>query len=362
MNSIILIAKVTHSCNLRCRYCFYTKSLNDHFPTTLSKEDLRTILRKTSEYWDKVSLVFHGGEPLLLPLEYFQAIIDFQRQLYEEHGTEFRNSIQTNGTVYTNELCTFLKNADIHIGISLDGTRETHDKNRPFKDSDKHSFDLIIENTYKFKQSGLNPSALVVATKQVVKDARSIYDFYKTHKLDFKINELFSDRTEPDIIPTPTELASFYEKLFDLWFYDTTEPILRIRPFTSMLASFWSTKVGDCTYRSNCSKFMVLETDGSIFSCARFSYNTEFRLGNILYESWPKILSSPVIDRLERRRDNLPVSCRKCEWLEQCWGGCAACALKDKGNLFDKTHWCASRKHIFDHIKNRLIYAMKGAV
>ena len=253
-DTITLIIKLTRRCNLGCEYCYYIKAQRDNYNSDLSEFSLRDILHKVARRWKRISIVLHGGEPLLRPLSFFQNLLLYQEQLKQDCGTVFRNSIQTNGTVYTDSYATFMAHNHIGLGISLDGTKEIHDQARPFKSNNKGSFENISENIYRFRSRGIKPSAILVASKQVVQQPEAIYTQFKKASLDFKINELVPETAPEDFIPSSEELGFFYSKLFDIWFHDKTEPILRIRPLTSIVGSFWGNTINDCTFRSNCNR------------------------------------------------------------------------------------------------------------
>ncbi len=351
--SATLIVKITHACNLRCEYCFYRRQLRDTAPAQLEPNDLRLILAKSAERWKSISLVIHGGEPLVMPPSYFRSLLEYEREMTELHGTVFRNSLQTNGTLLGPDHLDLIRRAGIHVGISVDGPRHLHDANRPEARRCGSHAD-VLGNLRLLRDAGIDPSALLVATRRIVDDPRGVYSFFKSQRLDFKINELYPKTTSEEIVPTNRALASFFTRLFDLWFDDLDVLALHIRPFTSIIAAFWGAIIGDCTYQSDCSHFLIIETDGSVFPCARFQDDFGFCLGNILKHPWEQILHSPVLAHLESRRARLPAECKQCQWLTLCWGGCAACALHAQDTLFGKTRWCDARRVLFGHIWKRI--------
>jgi len=55
------------------------------------------------------------------------------------------HSIITNGTLIDKKLDEIKKN-DFRLQISIDGDKETHDRNRVYKGTENGTFDKIIEN------------------------------------------------------------------------------------------------------------------------------------------------------------------------------------------------------------------------
>jgi uncharacterized protein len=359
-NSITLILKITHNCNLQCKYCYYQRLQNSELPTILGTSSIASILEAAAYQWKKIRVIFHGGEPLLMKMSYFKEIIDIQRIIAQKFSTEFENSIQTNGTIYSKKISNFLQQNGVSVGISLDGFENTHNANRKFAITNQDSFERVVQNLDSFRADGLRISAIVVATRNVIRSPDNIYHFFKSRNISFKINELVATHQQPYILPSQEEMASFLCRIFDLWFNDRVLPIIRIKPLSSILASFWTGKITDCTYQSNCTKYLSVETDGSIYVCGRFNHLSEFKLGNALVNAWPKMLSTPLTKDFHNRCCHLPKECQNCVWLTRCWGGCTANAFMKEKSLFAKTPWCYSRRLVFSHILDVLTTTFGG--
>ncbi len=139
----------TYSCNFACTYCF-----EESTRSTAQKLDIKTSDLLIAWLKNKVeklgvrslNLNFYGGEPLLNQpvLEYISEIMKIW---CEERGTDFKIMLQTNGALLTPELVDkYVKLGLSRIQVSLDGTREVHDKQRPMRGSGQGTFDLVIKN------------------------------------------------------------------------------------------------------------------------------------------------------------------------------------------------------------------------
>ncbi len=67
----------------------------------MSIEVLEQIIRQFLQYGNtdhSVRFLWHGGEPLLAGLSFFQNIV-FLQEKYNIHGYTIQNSLQTNGTL-----------------------------------------------------------------------------------------------------------------------------------------------------------------------------------------------------------------------------------------------------------------------
>jgi uncharacterized protein len=154
VNAITL--QVTQQCNLRCSYCVYSGNYN-----TRSHQNLKMdidIAKRSIDFLiahsidsPLLSIGFYGGEPLL-EFELIKECMIYASSC--SRGKEISYNITTNGTLLTKEIIDFFIQYDVNITVSLDGDKDSHDKNRIFSKSGKGSFDVIkrnliyIKNTY----------------------------------------------------------------------------------------------------------------------------------------------------------------------------------------------------------------------
>lgn len=81
MAQINTLIKPTHECNLRCRYCFAEKYGYDKLILDLKK--LKKYIDVLANKYDYINLVWHGGEPLMVPLDYYEEIYDYCKKLIQ---------------------------------------------------------------------------------------------------------------------------------------------------------------------------------------------------------------------------------------------------------------------------------------
>ena len=130
-----LMAKPTGAtCNLDCEYCFFL-SKEMLYPGSRFRmaQDLQeTYIRQLLEAHARapeVVVAWQGGEPTMMGLDFFRRSIELQRT-YARPGQRILNTMQTNGTLLTDEWGEFLKENDFLVGISIDGPPEMHDAYR----------------------------------------------------------------------------------------------------------------------------------------------------------------------------------------------------------------------------------------
>ena len=77
----VMLKPVGATCNLRCDYCYYLekKHLAERAsPTTLSDELLERFVQQyiEAQTLPQVLFTWHGGEPLLRPLEFYRRAME----------------------------------------------------------------------------------------------------------------------------------------------------------------------------------------------------------------------------------------------------------------------------------------------
>ena len=80
----IMVKPVSGACNMRCRYCFYADIMQHretpYYPK-MTLETLETLVRRAIHFADgPVSFAFQGGEPTLAGLDFYRALLEFERK------------------------------------------------------------------------------------------------------------------------------------------------------------------------------------------------------------------------------------------------------------------------------------------
>lgn len=120
---------LTHSCNLNCVYCYqeHDHHLKMNFET--AKVCIDWIFDNVPDDMCGIEIGFIGGEPLL-EFELIRRIVEYTETRADTDDYIFYAT--TNGTILTKEMKEwfFLHKNTCVLGLSLDGTPETHNHNR----------------------------------------------------------------------------------------------------------------------------------------------------------------------------------------------------------------------------------------
>jgi uncharacterized protein len=137
---------VAQKCNLGCIYCYASQggfggpAKNMSLSTAKQAIDLMVRSKKAGS---RVNLAFLGGEPLA-NRDVIRATTRYASSICKNLGLDIRFSITTNGTLLTESDAEFFEDFGFAVTISLDGLREDHDRQRPFRNG-SGSFDRIIQ-------------------------------------------------------------------------------------------------------------------------------------------------------------------------------------------------------------------------
>ena len=141
----VLMKPSSGMCNMKCDYCFYCDETQKRIQESygfMSEQTLKNVIRKTMLRAEgAVSYAFQGGEPTLRGIDFFEKVVEFEKQ-YNKHGIRVNNALQTNGYLINEAWCEFFQKNHFLIGLSVDGTKEIHDSYRHTKDG-KPTFDRI---------------------------------------------------------------------------------------------------------------------------------------------------------------------------------------------------------------------------
>lgn len=170
-----LAVYLSNRCNLDCRYCYV--AVNQGAPAVHTFEHIREgvdffFARVPAK--DK-KITFLGGEPFLnFPL--LQRAVDYVRA---KGGVGIVLQTFTNGANISQDKLDWLEERHVFVTVSLDGMKETNDRNRVFHgDPARSVFDAVMARLEGIDKSRLGVS-LVFDSRSVGELLRNVDFFYK---------------------------------------------------------------------------------------------------------------------------------------------------------------------------------------
>ncbi len=365
--AVHILAKPTGAiCNLGCSYCFFLdKELlyeGDRF--RMSDEMLERYIKSLIDAHDVpyVTVAWQGGEPTLMGLDFFRRSIELEEK-YREPGMSFLNTIQTNGTLLTDEWCEFLAEHNFLVGISIDGPRELHDTFRVTKKGDG-SFDKVMRGLRLLQKHKVEYNILTTVNRINGDYPLEVYRFLRdiagTEWMQFiPIVERVDEHGHPadlrgmfasDRSVQPEQFGTFLTTIFDEWVRNDVGSVF-VQTFEATAANFAGMPPGMCFFSETCGTGLALEHSGDLYSCDHF-VDPEFLVGNINDHSVKEIVSGKQQhDFGQDKLTSLPQFCLDCDVRFACHGECpknrfATTPDGEPGLNF----LCAGYKDFFHHV------------
>jgi uncharacterized protein len=346
------IVKPTHDCNLRCKYCYIEEGAERG---RMSQETLQNTMEQVSEASgdEEAHFIWHGGEPLLIGLDFFKRAAAISHEL-RERGNHISNGIQSNGTLVTEELLDLIeREKDFYLGFSIDGPEAVNNKTRVHANGEGAFKDIFRGiKMAKNRNASVGGGAIAVVNKHNLPHLDKIYDFFNQERIGLKLNHIIN-ATDTTLGISPMEYATAMNQLFDRWINDYQA--IEIDPFSQIIGNFMTGRPSGCNYTNSCQEYFIsVGPQGDIYPCGRFDGLKDYWMGNINSPGGLTMaLESDVRKRLKDRKLETMAGCPDCEYVPICNGGCPHNALI-AGDIMGKDPYCAGYKTMFKHIKSKM--------
>ncbi|MFK8040659.1 MAG: radical SAM protein [Rickettsiaceae bacterium] len=334
MRTISLILKITERCNLNCSYCYYFNSLDKSFqskPSIIPRNTLSQVIRFLSQgirelNAQSLSIVLHGGEPLLMPKTYFINICEQIKQNLSPLVDNVKLSLQTNGVLIDEEWIKIFEHFDIQLGISLDGPQDYNDQYR-VDHKNKGSYNKIIKSINLLKSHQFDFGILSVIDPE--RNPQLIYDHF-INDLDLdSLSFLLPDFTHDNPPPYPvSKYGEFMISILHKWRMQD-DPKIKIRFLNSYLNVFLGGN--HLTYGHGLRlndpdeiHLFVIRSNGDLQPTDELMSTDStitFTGKNITNIKLKEFLEIGIFKELTYNFTHTPSNCSKCCWEKICGGG-----------------------------------------
>lgn len=341
----LLVVQPTPFCNLDCDYC-YLPSRDDR--SRLSLEILEAALERVLEspYLDGgFTLLWHAGEPLTVPIAFYDAATACIQRLLERHGLPpetIVQSLQTNATVIDGAWCDCFQRNGIHVGVSMDGPAFLHDAHRVTR-TGRPTHGAVMRGIDWLQRRGVPFDVICVLTGDALDHADAIYNFFADHgivNVGFNMEETEGENAVSSL-ERPDGERRYRQFMERFWQRCRAEPDrLRLREFdgitslacenqrlasTDMNAPF---AIVNVDARGNVSTF-----DPELLSVSTAEYG-DFAFGNVLSDSLEQLASTEKFQRVHREIQAGVQLCRSsCDYFGLCGGGAGSNKYWEHGSF-----------------------------
>ncbi|MEW2351883.1 FxsB family cyclophane-forming radical SAM/SPASM peptide maturase [Streptomyces sp. NPDC006684] len=368
----------THSrCNLACRYCYLYEGPDTSWrarPATASPEVRAHTARRIGEHaaahaLPAVSLVLHGGEPLLGGAGPLAALAEQVRAAVPA-GCEVHVTVQTNGTLLSEAALRTLGAAGIRVGLSLDGGRAAHNRQR-VDHAGRPSF-RAARGAARLLAAHPDAYAGILTVVDPLTDPVELYtsllalgppalDLLLPHGNWSSPPPGIDAARGPDGGPTP--YADWLCAVFDAW-WQAPRRTTRIRLFEECLALLLGRPAATESLGLEPFTAVVVETDGAIeqVDSLKSAYEGAAATGlDVFAHSFDTALGHPGVRARQSGAAALAAECRACPLLSVCGGGHYAHRYREGGGFAHPSVYCADLKKFIRHVAVALDRAARGA-
>ncbi len=367
----VMIKPCGASCNLDCRYCFYSRTgaLYPDKPWRMTPDVLDSFTRQylESQSVPEVTFAWQGGEPTLMGMDFYRAALESQRR-YRRPGLVIRNTLQTNGVLLDDAWCDFLHRHDFLVGISLDGPREMHDAFRRDK-RNKSTFGSVMRGLSMLQKHRVEFNVLACVHAANASQPLEVYRFFRdtagARFIQFipVVERVARQSGADDAVSSRSVSGGQYGRfmigVFDEWVRHDVGHVF-VQAFDAALGAWFGTAPSMCCHAPVCGTGVVLEHNGDVYSCDHF-VNEAFLLGNIRDRHIGELVGAEQQRHFGlAKRESLPGHCRQCEVLFACHGGCPKDrVLTTPDGEPGLNYLCAGYHAFFSHI-GRTMEIMAG--
>ncbi len=347
----MVIAKVTSSCNLRCSYCCADAIPISQPGATMTMETHRCAAGMLIGGTESPELqwIFHGGEPMLLPIPWYEEAIECCIRIAEANPKLRRLTLgmQSNLTRLTPEYLQLVKKYRIQIGTSLDGPPRLSDVHRQAGKRVEETIELLF-------REGAPAGVIAQINKNTIAHMDEVVDYFDQKGFAVMFNATCPTGRGMNVDNlTGDELFDAKRKVLER--ADQSGNLRLLGPDLLRQIFFFYTGQRDMTER-NCHAYSCgagvtligVDPSGDLWPCGRATDADMSRLGNV---------NDPA--SLGRYKPTLCSFHEKDSWYVRCFG-CAAkqiclfgCTAFDKNSIPTREIECHATRLLYQYLGSR---------
>lgn len=359
--------KIASRCNIDCTYCYVYHLTDQRWrdqPRFMSDKTARQTARRMREHLQAhdrhhALITFHGGEPLLAGADRIARYLEIIDEELVQHGLRISFSMQSNLTLFNEELGDLLLEHEFGIGTSLDGPPEINDlrrvdhRGRGTSAATERGLELIASPSYSELFDGILCVIDIDADPIVVLEHLTTFS---PPQIDFLLplnNHDQRPHGKEDFEATP--YADWLISAFDHWWGLGGSPKIRI--FDTILRLSCGYSSGVESMGLEVIDLVVVETNGEIegLDALKGTYEGASVLGfNVFDHSFDLAARHGLVKLRQQGLDQLSPTCRECPVVKICGGGYIPHRYSAEGGFANPSVYCRDLEKLIRHIHGTL--------
>jgi uncharacterized protein len=357
------IIKVHGRCDLSCDYCYMYEMTDQSWrnqPRRMSADIAEQVAWRIGEHTrdhrtPDISLILHGGEPLLAGHELIWSLVTATRKAV---GPDVRMNagVQTNAVGLDEPYLELFSELGVRVGVSMDGGAEAHDRHRRFA-SGRGSYTAVsaalqrlCQDQFRHLFDGL------LCTIDLRNDPVATYEALvglEPPRIDFLLPHGTWDIPPPGRFPdrADTPYGDWLIAVFDHWY---PAPRTDIRLFGEIMRLILGgTSSGEAVGLSP-ARMVVIETDGSIeqVDTLKAAYHGAAATGlHVTHDPLDAALVLPGVVARQIGVMALAAQCRACPIHQVCGGGMYAHRYRSGTGFANPSVYCPDLIRLISHIR-----------
>lgn len=361
------IVKIASRCNLNCSYCFVYNRADQQWrsqPGLMADGTIRQTALRIREHCEahalsRVSIVFHGGEPLLGGVKHLSALTETIREVFIGSNITPFIGMQSNGTLLNEDVARFMHANGMTVGVSLDGPPHVNDRHR-LDHNGRPSTARVESNMRELLRSAYRPIFTgFLCVVDIETDPIEVFEYlasFGSGKFDFLLPYDNYDRRPPGkecLDDTP--YADWLIAVFDHWF--TQHSHIRIREFDSLIRMMLGGHSKVESIGGEAVDLIVVETDGQIeaVDSLKATFDGATKLGyNVFDHSFDLAACNVAVKSRQMGAASLCRQCQECELVGICGGGYIPNRYSRENGFGNPSVYCTDLKKLITHIRRRV--------
>lgn len=355
------LIKVASLCNLNCAYCYVYSSPDDSFkwkPKFIETSTVELAARRIQEHAERhgledVTIVFHGGEPLLIGSERFE---EFVRIISTTIRCKINWGLQTNGTLLNETFVRIFHQYGFRIGLSIDGAEAHNDRFRLYHNGKSSYIDVIkgleLVKSHPQWETIFGGVLIVIDLRNDPVDVLESVVGLGVKSANLLLPDAHHDAPPARTGTSGTEYGQWLYQFFRAWYQK--HPELEVLFFEEIVTMMLGGISGSEELGAKSVDLIVIEANGDLeaVDTLKIVGRSATSLGlNLSNASFDDALEHPAVYSRMSGYTALCRECRKCEYLNNCGGGYIPHRYGRGNGFINPSVYCEDLKYLFKRMR-----------
>lgn len=351
----LLVVQPSSFCNIDCDYCYLPeRASHNRMSISVFRQAIERLMAG-GLIGDRLSIVWHAGEPLAVPISFYEEAFETLASLPIERE-RIGHSMQSNGMLINDRWCSFIAANSIRLGLSIDGPAFIHDAHRKTRGG-KGTHAQVMKNVELLRKHGIDFHVIAVITEQALGFADEVFEFFLNHdirRVGFNIEELEGTNQTSSLMNNSIHerLVAFFRRIYEL--QKKSDGAIDVREFDRAyraiaLAPLYD-KQNTVIRNDQVEPFGIISIahDGSVSTFSpellglKSSEYGDFCFGNVQNDRIEEIITTSKFQRVSKDiKAGVSLCARDCEYFSFCGGGAPSNKYYENGSFVSaETMFC----------------------